>query len=182
MALNIVLVLLVVPWLADAYPSLHHIEIFPDGYDKILMNLIEGGGYCMYPETGETMLRLLDFVFILVGIFYLFSKSLLTIKCFNWLCSLTTALVIRAVGLRFLKLAWRADLAAALYLLYAGTVFSESRAGVESVLALLVIGFIYLFYRALESNRLVDYLVAGDRRPDGEFYSALKGKLYRPLA
>ncbi len=158
---KVLLILLVVPWLSETYQSLYQIDSFPDNYDKIAMNLIEGNGYRNYPEASETMLRLPGFVFVLAGIFFLFGKSLFAVQCFNLVCSFIAALIIRATGRRFLRLTWQADLAAMLYLLYPGTVLSESRAGVECIFALLVIGFIYLFYRALESNRIVDYAYAG---------------------
>lgn len=161
MVFKVLLSLFAVSWLAEAYPSLYKIDHFPDGYDKIAMNLIEGNGYRLYSYASETMQRLPGFVFVLAGIFYVFGKSLFAVQCFNLLCGLATALVVRATGRRFLKLGWQADLAAALYLLYPGTLLAESRAGVESLFTFLIIGFIYLLYQALESNKLSDYLLAG---------------------
>ena len=161
MVFKVLLSLFAVSWFAEAFPFLYKINHFPDGYDKIAMNLIEGNGYRLYSDASETMQRLPGFVFVLAGIFYVFGKSLFAVQCFNLLCGLATAFVVRATGRRFLKLGWQADLAAALYLLYPGTLLAESRAGVESLFTFLIIGFIYLLYQALESNKLSGYLLAG---------------------
>jgi hypothetical protein len=140
---------------------MYQIHKFPDGYDKIAINLLNGDGYRIYPEASETMQRLPGFVFILVGIFYVFGKSLFAVQCFNMACSVATAFLIRHTGRRYLRLQWQADIAAVMFLMYPGVVLADSRGGVESLFSLLTALFVLFLYRALDSDRTREYLFAG---------------------
>jgi hypothetical protein len=60
---HLCLVLLFIPWFVDHYPKLYQINSFPDGYDKVATNLIDGRGYRLFEETSETVMRPPAYVF-----------------------------------------------------------------------------------------------------------------------
>src|SRR5579885_2325011 len=71
-----------------AYESFFHTEyqadLFPDQYDLLAQNLIDGHGYRFLPETASTTIRTPGFVLVLAGLFFLFGKSLAESRPFIW--------------------------------------------------------------------------------------------------
>ena len=92
------------PFFLSIYPELYQANFFPDSYDLIAMNLIEGNGYRVYESTAETMIRLPGFVLVLAGVFSVFGKSILVVQGINLLCTVATCYLIQRVGERFLGL------------------------------------------------------------------------------
>lgn len=158
---KLLIVLALVPYFSELFPKLYQINLFPDGYEKIATNLIEGRGYRIYPETGETMMRLPGYVFVLAALFLGFGKKIAVVQLVNIALSFGTAYFVVQIGKRFLNYTREAYLAALLFLFYPGTILAESRGGVECLYTLLMTVFVYWLYKALDGDRKTDYLAAG---------------------
>lgn len=155
------LLFVAIPHLQDTSPTTYQAERFPDWYDLIAMNLVEGHGYRFFPETTETMLRTPGWVLVLAGIFSVFGYSLMATKAFNLLFSLLTACLIYVLGKRLTGSARLGLLAAAVTFLHPAILIADSRGGVESFFTLAIALFMLLAYRALQTQALGDYLLAG---------------------
>ena len=46
---KLLIVLALVPYFSELFPEFYQINLFPDDYEKIATNLIEGRGYRIYP-------------------------------------------------------------------------------------------------------------------------------------
>ena len=68
-----------IPALTQVLGENYKSNLFPDDYNLIADNLINGHGYRVYADTSETMLRSPGFVLVLAGIFALWGQTLLTV-------------------------------------------------------------------------------------------------------
>jgi 4-amino-4-deoxy-L-arabinose transferase-like glycosyltransferase len=155
------LLFVAVPYLTSASPTTYQAERFPDWYDLIAMNVADGHGYRFYPDTTETMLRTPGWVFVLAAIFSAFGHSLAATKACNLLFSVATALLVFRLGKRIGGSDRLGLIAAAAAFLYPGVLVADSRGGAESFLALSIVAFVLLVYRALETEAIRDYVYAG---------------------
>ena len=161
LVLKFLLVLMIVPMIHNAYPHLYNINHFPDGYDRIAVNLIDGRGYRFYPETAETLMRPPGYVLILAGIFSLFGKNLVAVKIANLFLGIATSYVMMLICKKYVKNNISLWVAPSLFLFHPAIIFSESRGGVESLFTFLIILFIFFLYKAIESHKYRDYLITG---------------------
>ena len=161
LVLKFFLVLMIVPMIHNAYPHLYNINHFPDGYDRIAVNLIDGRGYRFYPETAETLMRPPGYVLLLAGIFSLFGKNLVAVKIANLFLGIATAYVMMLICKKYVKNNISLWVAPSLFLFHPAIIFSESRGGVESLFIFLIILFIFFLYKAIESHKHRDYLITG---------------------
>ena len=159
--LKAILLFAVLPFLLRAAPDAYLVNTFSDEYDAIAVNLLEGRGYRVYPETSETMLRTPGWVLILAAIFAVAGKSLFAVQVFNLLISLVGGWGVYRLTLRITGVDVTAVVATTVYLLYPATVLAESRGGLESAFTTCAILFMLVVYRALSSYAYRDYLVAG---------------------
>jgi 4-amino-4-deoxy-L-arabinose transferase-like glycosyltransferase len=150
-----------VPAFQALHPEEYQADLFPDRYDLIASNLIEGNGYRFFPDTAETTIRTPGFVLALAGIFLAFGKSLAAVKAFNLVLSTITAWLVYRLGLRITGSATVAVVASLLYFLYPGTILADSRGGLETLFTFSIVLFMLLLYRALESKKTTDYAAAG---------------------
>jgi 4-amino-4-deoxy-L-arabinose transferase-like glycosyltransferase len=150
-----------VPAFQALHPYEYQADMFPDRYDLIAANLIEGNGYRFFPDTAETTIRTPGFVLVLAGIFFAFGKSLAAVKAFNLVVSIITAWLVYRLGLRITSSTAVAVVASLLYFLYPGTILADSRGGIETLFTFSIALFMLLLYRALESKRTTDYAAAG---------------------
>ncbi len=156
-----------IPELKSAYPMLYKIGYFPDGYDKIAVNLLQGNGYRFYPESTQTMVRTPLYPYILASVFYFFGRNLLAAQLLNLLFGVLTAYFIVQISKHCLlsagekPQAGRLLLPAVVFLLHPGVILTESRGGVESLLMLLITAFMFYLYKALKSWSLGAFAVAG---------------------
>jgi 4-amino-4-deoxy-L-arabinose transferase-like glycosyltransferase len=134
---------------------------FPDNYDLIAENLLAGHGYRVYPETSPTLLRTPGYVLVLAAVFAIFGKSLLAVQAVNFLLSLATAWIVFLLVRRIGQSERWALLAAVVSLLHPGMIMAETRGGLESLLSLVLVAFVYLTYLAVAEGRLRHYLMAG---------------------
>jgi 4-amino-4-deoxy-L-arabinose transferase-like glycosyltransferase len=151
----------VLPLFHHGVAEVYKADDFPDGYDFIAQNLLEGHGYRMYPNTSETLLRAPGFVIILAGIFAIAGKSLPAVKAFNMLMSLLTGWLLFRLASRVTGSWLAAMIASAIFLLYPGTVIVESRGGLEATFTFSIVLFMLLFYRALDTLRYRDFALVG---------------------
>jgi 4-amino-4-deoxy-L-arabinose transferase-like glycosyltransferase len=150
-----------VPAFQALHPDEYQADMFPDRYDLIAANLIEGNGYRFFPDTAETTIRTPGFVLVLAGIFFAFGKSLAAVKAFNLVVSIITAWFVYRLGLRITRSTTVAVVASLLYFIYPGTILADSRGGIETLFTLSIAVFMLLLYRALESKKTTDYAAAG---------------------
>jgi 4-amino-4-deoxy-L-arabinose transferase-like glycosyltransferase len=150
-----------VPAFQELNPSDYKADLFPDAYDRIATNLIEGHGYRFFSDTAETTIRTPGFVLVLAGIFFAFGKSLTAVKAVNLMLSSITAWLVYRLGLRITCSTAVAVVAALLYFFYPGTILSDSRGGIETLFTFSIALFMLLLYRALGSKKISDYAVAG---------------------
>ena len=160
-AIKALLLFVAIPYLHDASPTTYQAEKFPDWYDLIAMNLAEGNGYRFYPDSTATMLRTPGWVFVLAGIFKVFGDSLAATKVFNLIFSAGTACLVYFLGRRITKSQRLGLIAAAVAFLHPAVLVADSRGGAESVFALSLMVFMLLIYRAIETESIRDYLLAG---------------------
>jgi 4-amino-4-deoxy-L-arabinose transferase-like glycosyltransferase len=150
-----------VPAFQALNPGDYKADLYPDDYDLIAANLIEGNGYRFFPDTALTTMRTPGFVLVLAGIFFAFGKSLAAVKAFNLVLSTITAWLVYRLGLRTVGSATVAAVASLLYFFYPGTILADSRGGIETLFAFSIALFMLLLYRALESKKTADYAAAG---------------------
>jgi 4-amino-4-deoxy-L-arabinose transferase-like glycosyltransferase len=150
-----------IPAFQALHPEEYHADMFPDEYDFIATNLIEGNGYRFFPDTALTTIRTPGFVLVLAGIFFTFGKSLAAVKAVNLMLSTITAWLVYRLGLRITRSTTVGVVASLLYFFYPGTILADSRGGIETLFTLTIALFMLLLYRAIESKRTIDYAAAG---------------------
>jgi 4-amino-4-deoxy-L-arabinose transferase-like glycosyltransferase len=137
-----------------------------DGYDLLADNLAAGNGYRFYPDTARTLMREPGYPVFLAGLELAFGKSLVVVKIANMILAFLTAwfmvLIVREMTPKERTpgklLLFGPPL---LFLFYPGTLIAESRGGIEIAFALLLAAFIFTVYRAIKSNRWLDYVTCG---------------------
>lgn len=150
-----------IPLYQAFFPTDYQADLFPDQYDLLASNLIEGNGYRFFPDTASTTFRTPGFVLVLAGLFWAFGKSLTAVKAFHLVLSTATAYIVYRLGLRITNNVTIAVLAALLYFFFPGTILSDSRGGIETVLTFSIALSILLLYRAIEVNKIGAYAAAG---------------------
>ena len=156
-----------IPELKSTFPGLYKIYFFPDGYDKIAMNLLQGYGYRFYPESTQTMVRTPLYPLVLASLFYFTGKNLAAAQVLNLFFGLFTACFIFLLSKHCLLRAGqkpptsRLLLPAVIFLLHPAVILAETRGGVESLLMLLITAFIYCLYKAFSAGTPGSYVVAG---------------------
>lgn len=159
--LKIIIVMVAPVMLDNLYPGIYNINSFPDGYASIAMNLVNGDGYKFYPDTAETLLRTPGYIIVLVGIFTVFGKSLAAVQVFNIIMTIAAGYILWLLTRKLTHnhhLSWIPGI---LLIFHPGIVLAESRGGVESLLMMLIVIFVYVLYKAIDSGRWKDYLIAG---------------------
>jgi 4-amino-4-deoxy-L-arabinose transferase-like glycosyltransferase len=156
-----------IPVLQSVHPTLYMINLFPDGYDKIAMNLVQGHGYRFFTESTRTMLKTPLYPFILASIFYFFGRNLAAAQVLNIFLSVATAYYIFQISRHCLLKAGqkvrasRIMIPAVVFMLHPGVIMAESRAGVECLLMLLITALVYFLYRAVAEKSLAKHVIAG---------------------
>jgi 4-amino-4-deoxy-L-arabinose transferase-like glycosyltransferase len=160
-AIKVVLLFVLLPYLNKASPTSYQADRFPDWYDFLAITIAEGHGYRFFADTTETMLRTPGWPLVLAGLFSVFGYGLTAVKVFNVLCSVGTGVLTFALGKRVTRNHLVAMAAALIYFLHPAVVIADSRGGLESLFMLFMMLFVFLVYRAFDSNRLLPYIGAG---------------------
>jgi 4-amino-4-deoxy-L-arabinose transferase-like glycosyltransferase len=151
----------VLPSVTGALGSNYHGDLFPDDYDLIAENIVAGHGYRVYVDTSETMLRSPGFVLPLAFIFLLAGKSLLVVQVIQSFMSILTSVFVYLIARRLLDSRIGSVLAAAVFLFHPVSLLSDTRGGVDTTLTLCLTATLWLLLRALETERLRDYVLCG---------------------
>ena len=75
-AVHVVLVLGVLPWALGLHAH-YWAQNFPDGYDLIAQNLVDGNGYRYFSDTALTLQRTPAYPLLLAAIFGVFGHQLI---------------------------------------------------------------------------------------------------------
>ena len=160
-AIKAIIVFFVIPQIYSSFPDFRRVSSFPDGYDRIAMNLIQGHGYRFFPETAPTLMRPPGYIGILAIIFSFFGKNLVAVQVMNLFFSMVTGVLLLILSKKILNLNRWNWLVVLFFLFYPGTILAEVRSGIESFFALLLTAFMLAFYIAIERQRARNYLLAG---------------------
>jgi 4-amino-4-deoxy-L-arabinose transferase-like glycosyltransferase len=150
----------VVPAFSTQLKPLYQMR-FVDDYDKLAANLEAGRGYRLLPEGEPTLMREPGYPWLLALVFRLFGQSLAAARLVNLLLGLATALVVLGLSSELGFSGRVARWAAVLFMLHPGTFVAESRGGFETLFTLLLALFVLLLARALRSESLGAYAIAG---------------------
>src|SRR2546430_1497872 len=149
------------PYLQTHSPQDYAASRFPDGYEQIAWNLVQGNGYRVFPDTSLTMLRTPGFVLLLAVIFAVFGNTLVAVQVAHFLFSGLTALLTQVLA-RKVGLSRTAALVAALvFFFHPGVVIAESRGGPESMLTLCLVASVILAVIAMDRQTRPGFVVAG---------------------
>jgi 4-amino-4-deoxy-L-arabinose transferase-like glycosyltransferase len=150
-----------IPALTQVLGENYKSNLFPDDYNLIADNLINGHGYRVYADTSETMLRSPGFVLVLAGIFALWGQTLLTVQIVQYLMSAVTAAIVYFISQRLFGVRLVSLLAVFLFLFHPVSMLSDTRAGTDTTLTLCLTTTIWLLLRAIDSQRWWDYVLSG---------------------
>jgi 4-amino-4-deoxy-L-arabinose transferase-like glycosyltransferase len=151
---------LVVPKL-DRVFALRYSAHFEDGYDLIANNLINGNGYRLEANKGETMIREPGYPLFLAAVFKVGGYSLEAARFANWLLSIGIAILIMRLTRLVTNDERSALIASVLFLLYPGTIICEARGGVEVLFIFAILVFMLVLHRSVERGGPWRYLMAG---------------------
>jgi hypothetical protein len=134
---------------------------FVDGYDLIADNLVQGRGYRFQSNASLTMLREPGYPLLLAGAFELGGYNINTVKVVNWLLSIGIAcLLLRLTSI--LTKSWTISIVATLlFLFYPSVLVAEARGGVEILFIFVVLVFLLLLHRAVETGSAWRFVLAG---------------------
>ena len=158
---HILLLLVVTPKFTGHLNSSYNEDVFADGYDNLADNILAGNGYRFYAETSLTLMREPGYPILLAGVRLLFGTSFLVAKLVNLALALGTAWLLMIVVSRLTDRAWAILAAPLLFLFHPGTLIAEGRGGVEILFGFLVVLFFWSLLRAIERDRVGDYLLSG---------------------
>jgi 4-amino-4-deoxy-L-arabinose transferase-like glycosyltransferase len=158
---HILILFWIVPEIVEAFPNIHLVNVLTEGYDKIAMNLLEGNGYRVFPETSETLLRQPVYVLVQTGLFSVFGKSLNAVKFANIIFVFAGAYVIYLLAQKILSNRLMVVAVPLIYLMHPATIFAESRGGIESIFTLAILVSVSVMYRAIEENTWKWYAIFG---------------------
>lgn len=149
-----------VPALEGRLSSLYGIS-FADNYQLLGENMAEGNGYRFTYETALTLMREPGYPVFLSALFAAFGFSLTAARAANLVFSFISALLVSQIAGKVSPLPAPQRIAPLLFMVHPGVFITEMRGGVEGLFVMLLLCFIVATYKALESKRLLDYLLAG---------------------
>jgi 4-amino-4-deoxy-L-arabinose transferase-like glycosyltransferase len=155
------LLFVVLPQVSARLHAMYNQDEYADGYDQLALNLLEGHGYRMYPDTAPTIVREPGYPLLLAGIFLVFGKRFVIVKLANMMLVLGTAFLIMLIAHRFSGSRILILGAPILFLFHPGTLIVESRGGAEALFTFFLVLFMVTLYRAIDRNRWSDYATSG---------------------
>ncbi len=159
--LKITIILGGIPLLMSIFPDGWNTGHWPDGYDKIAMNIIQGHGYKIFPEASETMQRMPGYPLLLAALFYLFGKSIVIVQVLNVIFSSLAAYFVFRMTITITRSEKVSYLAAAITAFYPGVIIADGRGGLESLYMLFTVLIFVTLYKALQEKILVNYIYFG---------------------
>jgi 4-amino-4-deoxy-L-arabinose transferase-like glycosyltransferase len=155
------LVVLGIPVLVSIFPDGWNTGHWPDDYDHLAQNVLQGWGFRFFPETADTMFRMPGFPFVLIVIFTIFGKSIIAVQIFNIICSTISALIAMQISTSLSKSNLAGVLTAVVTMFYPAVLISDGRGGPESLYMLAIIATVALLYKAVSSKKSIYYVYFG---------------------
>lgn len=134
---------------------------FGDLYDQIANNLMQGKGYRIEPNLGETMMREPGYPLFLVCVFKVGGYHIEAARLANLLLAVGIAFMMMRLARRVTNDRAAALIATLLFLFYPGILIAEARGGVEIAFIFVVMLFMLALHDAVEKGHIWRYLVAG---------------------
>jgi hypothetical protein len=158
---KIIVIFVVLPHLSVLLSGLYSNSNFPDGYDKIAINISNGAGYRFYPDTAETVLREPGYPFVLSVLFSWFGYTLLPVQVLNVIMGVVASFFVYKISQRISQKPWVPYLSVLLYMMNPGTIIVESRGGPEALFTFLVVCLVYFLIRALKRPSYTRWFIVG---------------------
>lgn len=158
--LQAILILAVLPTFGDVVAPEYGVG-FGDLYDLIANNLIQGHGYRIEANMGETMMREPGYPLFLAGVFKLGGYHIEAARLANLLLSLGIGFMMMRLTRRVTNDRVTALIAVLLFLFYPGILIAEARGGVEIAFIFVVMLFMLALHDAVEKGNVWRYFVAG---------------------
>jgi hypothetical protein len=159
--IKILVTLVFLPWIAQTAKHTYDFSNNPDFYAKIAVNLSQGIGYRIFPDTTLTMFREPGYVIFLAGIFYLFGKNYLLTRIFNIVFSLITAFFIYKIAGEARMPRNARIIAVLLFLLHPAFFIVESRLGVEGFFTMMLVITMYYMLIAQRKQNIFLFILCG---------------------
>jgi len=153
--------LVVLPKFTGDVSPLYGLNSYPDGYDQIATNLVEGHGYRFYPDTARTLMREPGYPFFLAGLFLVFGFGFTAVKVANMALGVGAAWLMTCIARKLSNSKLLIFGSPLLFLFHPGTLIAESRGGIEVIFTFLITLFMLTLYKAIKGNRGLDYVVSG---------------------
>ncbi len=162
-ALKALLLFVILPKIASTSGSTYGLNNFSDEYDKLAWSLVQGHGYRFFPDTSLTLMREPGYPLFMALLFWLFGYGLAVVKVANLLLSCFGAYLVMRISQRVCRGRYRyVDvIAPCLFLLHPGLLIAESRGGYEVLFIVLLLLFLWVLFRALDSGSALAYLASG---------------------
>lgn len=156
-----ILLFLVIPQFGSRLTPSYNQDGFTDGYDAIAANLAAGNGYRFYPDTAPTMMREPGYPVLLAGLTLVFGGSFIMVKLVNLILAFAAAGLMMHIAHKLSSSELQMFAPPLLFLFHPGILIAESRGGVEIIFAFLITLLVVTLYKAIETGRWQDYLLAG---------------------
>ena len=156
-----VLLFVVIPKISSRLRPSYNQDVYTDGYNQLAMNLVDGNGYRMYPDTAKTLMREPGYPLFLAGIFYVFGNSFTAVKLANMLMAFAAAGLMVYLLRKLFSHALMILGPPLLFLFHPAILIAESRGGIEILYTLFLLLFMCTLYVAIRSNRIWHYVLSG---------------------
>jgi hypothetical protein len=161
-ALNAFLLFVLIPKIGSHFVDSYTLNRYDgDGYDQIAVNLADGNGYRLYPDTARTLMREPGYPVLLAGVYKTFGRKLWFVQAVNLILALAAACLIMQIASRFSASRLLILGSPVLFLFHPETLLAESRGGIEILFGFMLTLYILTVYSAVKSNRWPRYLVSG---------------------
>jgi 4-amino-4-deoxy-L-arabinose transferase-like glycosyltransferase len=159
--IKLLLIIIGIPILVFFFPDGWNTGHWPDGYDRLAQNMLQGHGFRFHPNTADTMLRMPGYPLVLMVIFTIFGKSIVAVQVFNIVCSTIAAFIAMHITISLSKSNLAGSFTAIVTMLYPAVLISDGRGGPESLYMLALVSTVALLYKAVFSKRLIYYVYFG---------------------
>jgi len=159
--IKVLVIFVFLPWIAQAVKHTYDFSNDPDFYAKIAINLSQGIGYRVFPDTTVTMFREPGYIIFLAGIFYLFGQNYFLTRIFNIAFSLITAFFIYKIAGEMRMPRNAGIIAVLLFLLHPAFFIVESRLGVEGFFTMMLVITVFCMLVAQRKKDIFLFMLCG---------------------
>ncbi len=159
--LKVLAIYVILPWAVDIGLAPNSSHRFFDQYVMIAENLINQRGYRVDADFALTMERNPGYVFLLYALMFLFGNNLISIQIVNLMLTFATAVLVFFLTKKVTRNIKCSYVALIVVYLHPSIMFLETRGGVEVFFMFLFAASLSLLYRAIESDLLRNFFLAG---------------------